>query len=401
MGFGSLTVAWPRWVFGAPDGDAEASSRRRLRLIHRLALTFGITSLVVGLAAFGAVSVNASGSLVHKERLADTLGGDFSNAALKRLTAEMDPAALHLAQTLDPAIARHDPAPLWAGMNQAHQDTPPAFKLQAVAPDQAVLINDAIPFSSLPNPAARPFVLAAHDPQVHAQAEQCLTAAIYYEAGFESDRGEAAVAQVILNRVRNPLFPKTICGVVFQGSQQQTGCQFTFTCDGSLKREPSPEAWLRAKAVAARALSGAVAPEVGEATHYHANYVAPYWNTALVKLAAIGAHIFYRWNGPLGRPAAFTLPYAGAEGGDWAMASAKMVKVAAPVVITQPGMSAAQFVPVVQTAAPVLVAQPLLASVDIRRVNPPGELVSTDQALPQATLSGRRPMPMIAVPSNW
>jgi hypothetical protein len=121
------------------------------------------------------------------------------------------------------------------------------------------------------------------------------------------------VAQVVLNRVRHPAFPKSICGVVYQGSERKTGCQFTFTCDGSLARVPVPALWARARAVATAALEGSVEPAVGTATHYHANWVVPYWASSLTRSADIGAHIFYRWNGFWGTPAAFTGRYAMSE----------------------------------------------------------------------------------------
>ena len=85
-----------------------------------------------------------------------------------------------------------------------------------LAPSQAQAINASIPFSSLPGPAARPFKIAPSDVANRTPALDCLTAAVYYEAASESDEGQAAVAQVVLNRVRHPLFPKTVCGVVFQ-----------------------------------------------------------------------------------------------------------------------------------------------------------------------------------------
>ncbi|MFT2129823.1 cell wall hydrolase, partial [Staphylococcus epidermidis] len=92
-------------------------------------------------------------------------------------------------------------------------------------------------------------------------------------AANETLQGQASVAQVILNRMRHPAYPKTVCGVVFQGSERTTGCQFSFTCDGAMGRPPSAEGWARARAVAASALNGFVAADVGMATHYHANYV--------------------------------------------------------------------------------------------------------------------------------
>jgi hypothetical protein len=118
---------------------------------------------------------------------------------------------------------------------------------------------------------------------------------------------------VVLNRVRHPAYPKSICGVVYQGSARATGCQFTFTCDGSLRWAPEPDLWRQARKVAERALAGYVDKQVGSATHYHAQYVSPYWAPTLVKMTKVGQHIFYRWTGPWGEPPAFTGHYAGGE----------------------------------------------------------------------------------------
>lgn len=133
----------------------------------------------------------------------------------------------------------------------------------------------------------------------HERARACLATAIAYEAGFEPRDGQEAVAEVILNRVRNPAFPKTVCDVVYQGSQRRTGCQFTFTCDGSLSRHLPDRVMLNARAVAESVLSGTVSSQVAGATHYHANYVSPYWAPSLIRLRQIGAHIFYRAPGSL------------------------------------------------------------------------------------------------------
>jgi hypothetical protein len=142
---------------------------------------------------------------------------------------------------------------------------------------------------------------------------QCMTQAIYYEAANEPTDGQRAVAQVVLNRMRSPAYPHSVCGVVYQGSERSTGCQFTFTCDGSLSRVPSAAGWARASAVAAAALSGYVYAPIGWATNYHADYVVPYWAQSLEKIATIGRHIFYRWGGNAGTGSAFTSRYAGAE----------------------------------------------------------------------------------------
>ena len=146
-----------------------------------------------------------------------------------------------------------------------------------------------------------------------ARAAECLTAAIYYEARSEPIDGQRAVAQVVLNRVRDRAFPKSICGVVYQGSERSTGCQFSFTCDGSMLQPRDPAAWGRAAAVAQAALAGLVYAPVGAATFYHANYVLPWWASSLSRIGAIGSHIFYRWRGALERDLSFRQHYAGVE----------------------------------------------------------------------------------------
>lgn len=126
------------------------------------------------------------------------------------------------------------------------------------------------------------------------RARHCLTMAVYYEAATEPDAGQRAVAQVVLNRVAHPAYPDTVCGVVFQGSERGTGCQFSFACDGSLARKPARAAWNRAALVAREALAGEVYAPVGLATHYHTLHVHPYWADSLQSLGTIGAHRFYR-----------------------------------------------------------------------------------------------------------
>lgn len=145
------------------------------------------------------------------------------------------------------------------------------------------------------------------------RALKCLTSAIYYEAGMEPDAGQRAVAQVILNRVRHPSYPKTVCGVIFQGSERRTGCQFSYTCDGSLSRKPSKFHWNRSRKVAIAALAGKIASPVGTATHYHTTEIYPYWAPSLRFLGTIGAHRFYSWKGRAGKASAFNQRYRGGE----------------------------------------------------------------------------------------
>ena len=216
---------------------------------------------------------------------------------------------------------------------------PPPLLVRKLAPEDALSVNQAIPLSDSPNPAAKPFAMGAADDSTRARALECLTSAVYYEAAQESDDGQKAVAQVVLNRVRHPAFPATVCGVVYQGSTRATGCQFSFTCDGSLSRAPSSAAWARARRTAAAALAGAVYAPVGFATHYHANYVVPYWASSLAKNAVVGAHIFYRWAGGWGRPRAFTEPYARREPDTRALraaaVAAEAAEAAAPATVAE------------------------------------------------------------------
>ncbi len=179
-----------------------------------------------------------------------------------------------------------------------------AVEFVDLAPDDARAFNAGVPFVTGPIPAARRFVLrdTAEDA---ARATDCLATAVLYEAGNDP-AGQKAVAQVVLNRARHPAFPKTICGVVFEGQERRTGCQFSFTCDGALTRwSPPPALWEKARAVATAALNGAVYRPVGYATHYHTDWVVPYWQSSLDKIAAVHSHLFFRWTGWWGTPPAF------------------------------------------------------------------------------------------------
>ena len=131
--------------------------------------------------------------------------------------------------------------------------------------------------------------------RVNAAERKCLAQAIYYEARSEKRIGQVAVADVVLNRVASPLFPNTICGVVFQGSERRTGCQFSFTCDGSMAIRLNQRKWDASEELAGAILAGLRAPVSRNATHYHANYVNPYWAPRMTPTATIGTHKFYRF----------------------------------------------------------------------------------------------------------
>jgi spore germination cell wall hydrolase CwlJ-like protein len=235
----------------------------------------------------------------------------FAGLSLLTLSASCVPAG----SAIEPRLSAAAPAAAIAESRRPPlpPPAPEPLMLGQVAPETAIALNDAIPVTAGDNPAAERFLLRTSSFTDKLRSLECLSAAVYYEAASESDDGQRAVAQVVLNRVRHPTYPNSVCGVVFQGSERVTGCQFSFTCDGSMARIPSVSGWARARRIAAEALAGSVYAPVGLATHYHTFRVHPYWASSLVKSAVIGAHIFYRWSGGWGRPAAFRQAYAGSE----------------------------------------------------------------------------------------
>jgi spore germination cell wall hydrolase CwlJ-like protein len=209
-------------------------------------------------------------------------GAALLYAAAQRVTRDAAPASGVTGTTALPSVP-----------------VPPAAVAAAMAADVGIV--PAAPFSARPASALD-----------RARALECLTAAIYYEAASEPDAGQAAVAQVVLNRVRHPAFPASVCGVVYQGSERR-GCQFSFACDGAMARVPARAAWARAARAAGAALAGYVYAPVGLATHYHTYAVTPSWNRSLVMTDVVGAHFFHRWKGYWGTAYAFRQRYTGGE----------------------------------------------------------------------------------------
>jgi hypothetical protein len=127
------------------------------------------------------------------------------------------------------------------------------------------------------------------------KAEKCLAQAVYFEARNEPARGQQAVAQVVLNRVFSPYYPKDVCSVVYQNAHRHLSCQFTFACDGKPELVNERGAWARANRVAKQTLDAKVwLPEVNKATHYHAAYVRPNWIRDMKVMVRYGLHTFYR-----------------------------------------------------------------------------------------------------------
>lgn len=247
-----------------------------------------------------------------------------------------------------PMMNRNEPA-----APASRQAAPPIAALPARAADAPLLAtepttdpadararNQAVPFWT-GKLAAAPSFRPPADATDRARATECLALAAMAEAGGD-DAGQRAVMQVILNRVRHPAFARTVCGVVFEGSQRATGCQFTFTCDGSLGRRYSDAAWEAARGRAREALGGRVYAPVGMATHYHTDWVYPWWSPKLEKLARVGTHLFFRWPGYWGSAQAARMAY---RGGEPDMAGGAVATAASELALSPQAVEATKLLP--------------------------------------------------------
>ena len=149
-----------------------------------------------------------------------------------------------------------------------------------------------------PEPAVVAYVEPEPDVTITAQPKdqaelECLAKTIYFEARGESEKGQRAVAAVVLNRVKSPQFPNTICEVVHQGGTDGRDCQFSWWCDGRGDEPKDVNAWIRAATIAREMIHGAPDPTNG-ALYFHTTSVSPAWRTQLRRLATIGAHVYYR-----------------------------------------------------------------------------------------------------------
>ena len=265
----------------------------------------GLVGLAIGCAYLGGTVARATTVRAHAERIDGAAAAGFTEEALSAAAGGLDASALAIAR-------RHDPYTVAGGAQRDRQAELMTARLERLRPMQTTGLRRA---SLSAGPAARPFRL---DNALDASRDlECLTQAVYYEARGEGLDGQRAVAQVVLNRVRHAAFPKTICGVVFQGAGRRTGCQFSFTCDGSMRARVNPVAWARARDIAGKALSGSVFAPVGNATHFHTTAVAPGWRMSMTRVSQVGSHLFYRFGGRSGSTAAFSYaarPSADAEG---------------------------------------------------------------------------------------
>jgi len=304
---------------------ARAAIARASGILIAVAIFAGLTS--GGAYAIGAVA-RAAVSHARIERLARTAANGFSDQALEANT--VDPGALAIAHRHDPYNASPpgtDRLASYAGALAARRPVADP-RLRRIA------LLDASYASTTP---ARPFHLRGVLDE--SRDLECLTQAVYYEARGESGEGQAAVAQVVLNRTRHPAFPSTVCGVVFQGAGSSR-CQFSFACDGSVGRPVDNRAWRRAEKVAARALDGFVMARVGAATHFHTVALSPAWGPKLLKVAQVGAHVFYRFSGRRGSASAFEdTPEPSAPAPVLVPAPPQTIHAVQPI---QPGLPAAQ-----------------------------------------------------------
>jgi len=232
----------------------------------------GLITLAVGGAYMGGVSAQASTVRTQAERISTAGMNGYSQEAMALAAGGLDASALAIAN-------RHDPYAIDGAALRDRQSEVLTARLQSLA---------------TPEKVGSFRVSGARD---QSRDLECLTQAVYYEARGEGHNGMKAVAQVVLNRARHPAFPKTVCGVVFQGSNRSTGCQFSFTCNGAMRAAVNRAAWNRARDIASAALAGETYSAVGAATHFHTTAVSPSWRNQLVRVNQVGSHMFYRFGG--------------------------------------------------------------------------------------------------------
>lgn len=204
----------------------------------------------------------------------------------------MKPAALkeRLQQGATPKVSR---AEALASTTPAPADGAPV--LASFGRREPPPLAEAPGLTLVPQNGGHPNYSALVDGEKGMRERKCLAEAVYFEARSEPEEGQAAVAQVVLNRATSGLYPASICGVVYQNRTHYKACQFSFACEGRALRVNEPDAWHTAERIASDVLQGKTyVSDVGGATHYHANYVRPGWARRLVKMDVIGRHVFYK-----------------------------------------------------------------------------------------------------------
>jgi spore germination cell wall hydrolase CwlJ-like protein len=228
------------------------------------------------------VAVSSKGDFVEQRPAAPAP----SKVLVIPASVSSDPDLKNAVASVTAPVLNSEPAPKKLAMTPSVPKLEKTFKLKSKDS------KDEKDAKQSPSSKEKQKVIAQR--RVRLAEENCLARAIYFEARSESELGQLAVAKVILNRTRDPNYPKTICGVVYQGSDRRNSCQFSFACDGMPDDVKSTEAWNRSKKIAQRALAGDRSVKVmSAATHYHADYVKPKWSRSMKRLIKIGRHIFY------------------------------------------------------------------------------------------------------------
>lgn len=233
------------------------------------------------------------------EGLTDPALSDSSPVSLKPVITSARQAELHL-ESIDGSTP-------FARSALAQGSTTPAVShsVTTLAPPPQAIPPASLPIARASTPATgdlrsapsgeRQVYAGLIAPEKMAREQRCLAEAVYFEARSESNEGRAAVAQVVLNRVKSGLYPNSVCGVVYQNSNRYLACQFTFTCEGKSLRITEPGPWRDAVRIAREVYEGTTyLADVGASTHYHAQYVRPYWAKKLKKMDTIGQHVFYK-----------------------------------------------------------------------------------------------------------
>ena len=297
-GIGEVVVSPKNTGLKATPDEIRVNRKEKLGRIVEL-------SPVAPPKAFNAGSVlQRSSSLLLSPNMAFKLAGDFNKPELKSGAKSIEVAMEFHAKkkpvvssdVMPVAVAKLVTNPVADVLATAYAPAEPDYATQS--PFGAILNDEPAQGRFVPSIGAKDHAWASNilSPDVFSEKEQrCLAEGIYFEARGEIEKGQAAVAQVILNRVRNPKYPNTICGVIYQNISWFNRCQFSFACDKIKDRVIPGSHWETAKAIALAVTSGKIwIAEVGSSTHYHATYVSPNWGPTMIRVAKVGQHIFYR-----------------------------------------------------------------------------------------------------------
>jgi len=327
-----------------------------------MGLTFGGAYLAGGMA-------QAAVKRADIARIADTTDGAWSDSALMG-SGQWDQGALAIAK-------RHDPYTIAGAAERDRDSTYFAERLERFSgdwtkrPTEDADLKPAIEADNAEGVA--PFRAGQLNSLTSSRELDCLTTAVYYEARGEGAAGMKAVAQVVLNRVRHPGFPKSVCGVIYQGAGSGRGCQFSFACDGSMRKRKEMALWERSREVASRAMDGEVMETVGASTFFHATRISPNWR-GLTRVATVGRHVFYRHAGARGSVRMLASgPLRGA--GSSALSAPRLYKVAETA-----GESKKASVSSYASAEPVAVVTPTLLN-DVKTIKAPDVTPVTEVSL--------------------